>query len=150
MRDRVDRTVVGAIGGIIGGLAFIIILQISDIFINGTYPRVLHVAHLFIPAGQDHTFWGKVIAHIAHFGISALLGILYVNIFRLTGRDWVTSKGLLFGIAGWIIVFGITGRMLNLPQTNGIAVALVMILVHLIFGVVTSWSVFWLSERVKL
>ena len=150
MRDKMDRTVVGALGGIIGGLAFIIVLQIADIFINGSYPRVLHIAHLFIPPGQDHTFIGKVIAHIAHFGVSALLGVLYVNIFRLTGRDWVTTKGLLFGIAAWIVVFGIMGKVLSLPQKGGMSVALVMILVHLVFGVVTSWSVFWISEKVKL
>jgi len=105
MKGSIDRTVIGALGGIIGGLAFVISLQISDIFINGSYPKILHVAHLFIPAGQDHTFWGKVIAHTAHFGVSALLGILYVNIFRITGRDWATTKGLLFGT--WIIIFGI-------------------------------------------
>lgn len=150
MRDKIDRTVIGALGGIIGGLAFVIVLQISDIFINGTYPRVLHIAHLFIPPGQDHTLWGKIIAHIAHFGVSALLGVLYVNIFRLTGRDWVTTKGFLFGIACWIAIFGIMGKLLNLPQKDRIEVAFVMIAVHLIFGIVTSWSVFWLSEKVKL
>jgi len=42
------------------------------------------------------------------------------------------------------------GKILNLPQGGGIAVAFMMIIVHLLFGVVTSWSVFWLSEKVKL
>ncbi|HWI55428.1 MAG TPA: DUF6789 family protein [Desulfobacteria bacterium] len=150
MRDSIDRTVVGAIGGIVGGLALIISLQIAEVFIHGPYPKVLHVAHLFIPPGQDHTFWGQVIAHIAHFGISALLGVLFINIFRVTGRDWATTKGLLFGIAAWIILYGVMGQILDIPQEAEITTAFVTIAVHLIFGVVTSWSVFWLSERTKL
>lgn len=150
MRDSIDRTVIGALGGIIAGLVFVIALQIADIFIHGSSPKVLHIAHLFIPAGQDHTFWGKIIAYIAHFGVSALLGILYINIFRVTGRDWATTKGLIFGIAAWIIIFGIMGKILELPQEASVAVTFVMIIGHLLFGVVISLSVFWLSERVKL
>jgi len=150
LRDKVDRTVIGAIGGIIGGLAFIAFLQLSGLFIKESYPKILHIAHLFIPAEQDHAFGGKVIAYIAHFTVAALLGVLYVNIFRLTGKDWATTKGLVFGAATWIIVYGIAGTLLRLPQSAGIAASFVLIGGHLVFGLFTSWGVLWLSEKVKL
>lgn len=150
MKDRVDRTVIGAAGGLIGGLAMIFVLRITSFTVYNSHPKIMHVAHLFVPAGQDHTFWGQVLAHIAHLGIGALLGVLYINIFRITGRDWVTTKGLLFGFATWLIIFGILGKMLNLPQQGGVTVAFLMLAGHLTFGIATSWAVFWLSERVKL
>ncbi|PKM47832.1 MAG: hypothetical protein CVV03_01235 [Firmicutes bacterium HGW-Firmicutes-8] len=150
MKDTIDRTVIGAVGGIMGGLASAISLETFGIFIEKSYPKVMHIALLFIPAGQDHTFGGKLIAYFAQFTIASLLGILYVNIFRLTGRDWATTKGLIFGAATWIIIFGIMGKLLNLPEQGDITVAFILIIGHLIFGVVTSWSVYWLSEKAKL
>lgn len=150
MKDKIDRSIIGALGGLVGGLAFILFLQLAGIYVKDSYPKVIHVAHLFVPAGTDHTFPGKIIAHIAHFTVASLLGILYVNIFRLTGRDWVTTKGIIFGAATWVVLYGFMGRLLNLPLQSGAASAFVILTTHLLFGVVTSWSIFGLSERVKL
>lgn len=150
MKDKIDRTVIGAAGGIAGGIALILALQIASLFIKEPYPKLLHVAHMFIPPGQDHTFGGQVIAYIAHFTISSLLGILFANIFRLTGRDWATTKGIIFGAAAWVIIYGITGNLLNLPLRTSIVASFVIIAGHLIFGLATSWGIALLSQKAKL
>ncbi len=150
VKDKIDRTVIGAAGGIVGGLAFILAVQLFSLAVKGPYPKILHIAHLFIPPGQDHVFWGKVIGHIAHFTVSALLGIIFINIFRLTGKDWATAKGLIYGAALWIIIYGVMGVLLRLPQKASISVSFIILTTHLIYGLFTSWSVLWFSEKAKL
>lgn len=150
MENRVDRTVIGALGGIIGGMGMLITMHILDFFIIDTFPKLIHIAQLFIPTGQEDTFWGKVIAHIAHFTISILLGIICINFFRLTGRDWATIKGIIFGLAIWIILYGMMGTILKIPEKGNILIGFAFIVGHLIFGIFTSWSLVWLSNRFRL
>ncbi len=128
----------------------VVTLHIAGIFVQESFPKILHIGHLFVPEGQDHILGGQIVSYFAHFATSFLLGILYINIFRITGRDWATTKGLIFGATNWILIFGISGKLLHLPMQSSIPVAFIMIIGHLIFGLATSWSIFWLSERFRL
>jgi len=138
MKDKIDRSVMGALGGII------------DIFLPSPQVKIMNIAHLFIPQGQDHNLWGNILGYTAHFTVAALLGIIFINIFRITGRDWAFTKGIIFGAATWVLLHGITANLLDLPQQTGIPLAFALLGGHLVFGIITSLSIAWFSSKLKL
>ena len=151
MLTLIDRTVIGAASGILGGIALILSLNFFGLFFPAAPLVILLVGKLFISANQINIFGGQAIAYIAHFTVSALLGIIFINLFRVTGKDWAITKGAIFGLAVWLFLSGGVVNMLKLaPNKPDIPVALALLISHLVFGIVTSWSVLTFIRKTKL
>lgn len=150
MKDT-DRTIIGAFAGILGGLSLILYLYLLGIFLPAAPKIILFVGALFVPTSKITTIGGQVIAHTAHLIVSALLGIIFINIFRITGRDWVITKGIIFSLAVWIILGGGVVNLLKLTtEKPDISVAMAVLTSHIVFGIVTALSALLLSNKLKL
>ncbi len=100
----------------------------------------------------DHLFWQLVATHflqendlskpaalviggVADLTITAALGVAFLYFVEYTGRKYLWFKGLGFGLAVWVILFGThLGRSVQelLPQdAMGIVVTLIA---HMVFG----------------
>lgn len=148
---HIDRTCIGALAGIVGGLVLIAYYLLMGLFLPAAPKIIMSIGTLFFSISQVNTLLGQIIAYTAHLTVSALLGILFINFFRITGRDWVITKGIIFGVAVWMILSGVAVHLLGLiPKKPSVSLAMVVLTSHLIFGLVISISASILSNKAKL
>lgn len=145
-----DRVIAGAIIGLLADVIKLIInfigyiLNLTDaVFWQITATRFLEKKDLFKPVAY-------FIGGIADLTVTAGLGIVFVYLLHIVGRDFLWIKGIGYGMAVWVGIFGtLLGQTVQdkLPQTpTGI---IVTIAAHFFFGLALAFFT-WLLYRDKL
>lgn len=109
------------------------------VFWQLTATRFLEKKDLFKPIAY-------VIGGVADVTVSAGLGVIFIYFIRYFGSKYLWLKGIGFGLAIWVGVFGTLLGMTvqqKLPQTpSGIVVT---ILAHAFFGLALAFFAWWLG-----
>jgi hypothetical protein len=96
-----------------------------------------YAAGVFISAKETNSLLGIVVGYFIDFGLSALLGIIFVFLLKKTKPTHLLFQGFLYGIAlflslyGALLSFGISS-VKERPLTD----VVLMIFIHLIYGLV--------------
>ncbi len=142
-----DKFVLGATGGVAGaavmaGLNFLInrIPGIDMKLVSG-------VSELFVSRSLVGTLQGNTIGLLVHLVCGALVGLAFLTALELTGYDYLLLKGAFLGLAAWLQLCGILGRILGLNMQDKFIDNVLFLLIHIPFGIVTVWVIDRLRYR---
>lgn len=135
-----DSGVIGLISGIAGGIIFQLFIWIFYLFgFAGVTPSQIGT-YLFAHTTQITTLSAQIIGMTAHLTNSALLGVIAVYILRLMGTDYLWVKGVAYGSAIHLLVYGAILKIfipVKVLQPN-LTTSLVFLISHILFGIVTA------------
>lgn len=135
-----DRIILGAMVGLLADVVKLLVnltgylLNYSHVvFWQITATRFLDKTDLFKPAAY-------IIGGIADLTMAALLGVAFIYLLHLTGRDYDYVKGMGFGLAVWVLLFGTvlgqtTENKLNIDPSGILLTAVA----HLSFGLALTF-----------
>lgn len=140
VRKMKDKIMFGAIVGLLAdGVKLIVnyigfLLKFSDVvFWQITATRFLAKNELFSPLAY-------VIGGLADLTMAALLGIVFIYILTYTGRDYDYFKGVGFGLAVWVVLFGtVLGHSVQSKLSVDPSGIVVTAIAHLVFGLMLSF-----------
>jgi len=94
-----------------------------------------YAAGVFINAIETNSLLGIIIGYFVDFGLSALLGIIFVFLLEKTKPKHIVFQGFIFGSALYLGVYGalLAMHISSVNERKPVDVVL-MILCHLIFG----------------
>ena len=130
-----DRIIVGSIIGLLADAVKLItnyaafLLNFTDVvFWQITATRFLAQSDLFKPVVL-------LIGGVADVTVTAVLGVIFFYIIDYTGRDYLWIKGIGFGMAVWVVLFGtLLGQSVQGKIPQGPSGILVTIMAHFVFG----------------
>jgi hypothetical protein len=134
-----DKLVLGPLAGIIAdiiqdlfqfGLEKLNLIKFSLDNIAGS--MFIRVSNTSIVTG----YWGNIVGTLAGIALSIILGITFVYLIKLSGFRFVISKGLLYGLILWFLIYGGIRAALHISylQDYDPFHTLIQLLVHLLFG----------------
>ena len=145
-----DRLIVGALVGLLADavklaanyLAFLLGYT-NVVFWQITAARFLNKGDLLKPVAL-------LVGAVADLTVTSVLGVVFLYLIDKTGKNYLWIKGIGFGLAVWVGLFGTLLRQSiqgKLPQSSsGI---LVTIVAHIIFGLSLAFFT-WLYYRYRL
>ncbi|HWI54818.1 MAG TPA: hypothetical protein VNT57_03950 [Desulfobacteria bacterium] len=88
------------------------------------------------------------------FQIDVIVGIVVafvvVNAFQRFGTDYYIFKGVIVGLASWVLFYVTLSKFLSsVHPTGSILQAELSFLKHIVFGVSLTWSAVWFSKRLE-
>lgn len=130
-----DKVITGAIIGILADLVKLASNYIM--YLVGLTPTVFWriTATRFLEKEDIYKPIALLIGGTADIIISSILGIVFVYFLYYTGKDYLWLKGVGFGLAVWVNLFGTllgASVMTKIPQKPSSII--VTIIAHLIFG----------------
>lgn len=134
MQDMVySGTIAGTLGALVK-LAVNLLLCVASIAKTTT----LHLsAAALLPKGVALNTAGSLMTGVAVcWLVSALSGIIGVYILRLTGRDFLWLKGIIYGGLIWVVGYGYLATLV-VPERllrPDLATSVAMLTAHLAFG----------------
>lgn len=146
-----DKLMLGAIAGIIPDILddLIQLLLIKwgflrydlDEFAGSVFIRTHTVANIKTPVGQ-------MIGFLSGVALSIILGIVFVYLIQLTGFRLVKTKGFLYGLVIWFLIYGGIRAALHFSPIHDYnpKYTLVELLIHMLFGWILGAVVAWLGE----
>ncbi len=100
----------------------------SVIFWQITAARFLVKEDLFTP-------WAYLIGGVADITVSAGLGIVFIYIIHLLGNKFLFIKGIGFGLAVWVSLFGtLLGQSVQGKIPHNASAIMVTMVAHFFFG----------------
>jgi hypothetical protein len=77
-----------------------------------------------------------IIGFLASMALAVFLGIAFVYLIDWTGARFIKSKGVLFGLIIWLIIYGgiRAGLHISFLQDYNPTHTLIQLLIHLVFG----------------
>ncbi|MGH2543242.1 MAG: hypothetical protein ACRDIB_10605 [Ardenticatenaceae bacterium] len=133
-----SRILNGALAGLAGGVVFGLMMGMMQML-----PMVAGLVGSQSP----------VVGFIVHMVISAIIGAIYGVVLGGATTSWGTALGLgaIYGLVWWFLgPLLIMPTMMGMgPQLNATAMAEQMpsLIGHLIYGVITGATFFWLTHR---
>lgn len=137
MRDTV------VLGAIAGGIGYVVMLAINLVlFVTGVAGlSILHqAARGVLPPGSPlGTAPALGLGLLVTLLLAVLLGVLAVYIVSVTGRDYAWFKGLVYGAAIWVLLYGLLGPLFIPVQVlrPDLPTSLSVLVGHLAYGLVT-------------
>jgi hypothetical protein len=136
----------GALAGVIGGLAMGIVgMLVAAGYGYSLWRPLQEIAGVFSPqlSGDQAAFnlTAVAIGTLVHFGISAILGMLFAIIYRAV-FNMPSSWGfpILYGFIYGIVIWFVSSRILAGEPVSGLNNTPSFIVQHLVFGVITGLS----------
>jgi hypothetical protein len=71
---------------------------------------------IFVDKGQVHTPLGIIVGFLGDFVTGGIIGFLYGLFLEWRGNQHYIVKGIVFGMATWLLVFGMVSHMLPLTS----------------------------------
>lgn len=132
LRDRV------IIGSLIGILADIVKLTFNYLAFLLNYTNVVFwqlTATRFLENGDLFSPIALLIGGVADLTITAILGVIFLFFIDYTGADYLWIKGIGFGMAVWVGLFGtLLGQSVQGKINQEPSSILVTMVAHFIFG----------------
>jgi hypothetical protein len=96
-----------------------------------------YAAGVFVSAMEAKSLPGIVVGYFIDFGLSALLGIIFVFLLEKTKPNHLLFQGVMFGIALFLSLYGaLLSFGLSSVKERPLMDVVLMIFIHLIFGIV--------------
>lgn len=111
MKKINDTIMLGIVAGLTGNLLKDLgdTLSIKLGLSQTSYPRI--AGHLFMNRKQTETVLGKTIGWLTDAAIGAGLGVGYVGVLKLTGKDHAFIKGVGYGHGAWTLFLGGSNKL---------------------------------------
>lgn len=135
-----DRILLGTIAGLAGNLVKTAIDEISLRMKISQRSFRATAAGVWLPStGEADSLKGQILGGLLDSGMAILGGIGTVQLLTTTGKDQLTVKGLVSGLAlGSIITALLSGQKNNKVQPKDAASNLSYMLSHAAYGLVTT------------
>lgn len=147
-RDRLFR---GFIAGVAGGVAMNI-FSLLAITMNWTeLPFWMWAAILVLGREQIGGAPETILGVIAHLMFTGFLGIIFSFLVPYIKSRGILVKGLLFSIATWFSIYGVT-HLFNVQGTSPIELrtAVSNLTGAVVYGIVTAWALTYLYKKAGL
>lgn len=130
-----DKVIVGALVGILADaiklLSNYIMFRLDltyVVFWQITASRFLEKPDLFKPVVY-------LVGGVADVTVTSLLGVVFIYVLYLTGKDYLWIKGIGFGMLVWVGLFGtLLGESVQKKIPHEPSGIIVTIIAHLVFG----------------
>lgn len=115
MKKINDTIMLGIAAGLTGNLLKNIWDQVSIKagLSKTSYPTI--AGNLFLTQKQSQTKLGRAMGWLTDAAIGAGLGVGYVSVLRLTGKDHAYTKGVGYGHGAWALFLGGTNKLKVTP-----------------------------------
>jgi hypothetical protein len=132
-----NKIYLGAIAGVVGTIA-------KDILNQGFYClKILKTlfAHyaigMYVSPAEAKSLPGVIAGYLVDFGLSALLGIIFIFILEKTKSKHIVFQGIVFGSALYLGIYG-TLLVMGISSVNERALLDVVLMIpcHLVYGLV--------------
>lgn len=135
-----DTIVLGAVAGTIGAVVMLAVNLI--LFVGGVaaFSQLHQAARAVLPPGSPlGTTPALALGLVVTLMLAIILGLFAVYIVNKTGRDYAWFKGLLYGIAVWVVVYGLLGPLFVPVQIlrPDLLTSVSFLASHLAYGLVT-------------
>lgn len=83
-----------------------------------------------------------ITGYFADFTLAVLLGVMLVYVMRIMGKDYAIIKGIMFGAASYVLIYGIA-MTLNFTRVSLLTPLpnFVLLFPHVIFGGIAGWVI---------
>lgn len=136
-----DRLIAGGIAGFVGSIVMVLFNLLLN-FIPGVSVKLLYTAsNMFIPKPLLGTLEGNLMGLIVHLICGSLLGVIFVYILDFTGHRYIYLKAFGYGFITWFLLCGFVTRLLNLPVQDKFLDGLLLLLIHIPFGLTIGWII---------
>lgn len=96
-----------------------------------------YAAGVLVKAAETKSLLGIGIGYFMDFGLSALLGIIFVFLLEKTKPTHLLFQGFMFGIAMFICIYGaLLSFGISSVRERPLLDVILMILIHLLYGIV--------------
>lgn len=143
-----DKIVFGAIVGLLADGVKLLVNYIGFLFNFSNVVFWQITATRFLAKNELFSPLAYVIGGLADLTMAALLGIVFIYILTYTGRDHDYFKGMGFGLAVWVALFGtVLGQSVQNKLSIGPSGIIVTAIAHLAFGLSLSFFAHKLWEK---
>lgn len=95
-------------------------------------------------------FWAFLLGFLIDVIVGMMVAFVTVNALQRLGTDYYIFKGVLVGLASWVIFYITLAKFLsNVYPSGSILHAGVSFFWHIAFGVALTWSAVWISKRLR-
>ncbi|MEL7565002.1 MAG: hypothetical protein AAGU27_08990 [Dehalobacterium sp.] len=132
-----DKVVFGGLIGVLANISMNILqFPIWKLKII-KHPLSHYAASIFLePQDLHHMMIGSIVSFLADYIYGAFLGVIFVYIIYLTGKNFLIIKGLIFGSFLWVFSFGGLGSLPIVTLQEVISAdTIYYLLFHLVFGI---------------
>jgi uncharacterized membrane protein len=132
--------------GVFAGLAATFAKDmINQIFYSLKIIKILfaqYAAGVFISATETKSLPGIMVGYFIDFGLSALLGIVFVFLLEKTKPSYLLFQGVLFGLALFICIYGaLLSFGISSIRERPLLDVVLMIFIHLLYGLIIGLCV---------
>jgi hypothetical protein len=125
--------------GAFAGLAAAVVKDGIDQILNSLKIIKILFAHyaagVFIGAMETKLWLGVAVGYLIDFGLSALLGIIFVFLLEKTKPTHLLFQGFLFGVAMFICIYGaLLSFGISSVRERPLGDVILMIFIHIIYG----------------
>jgi len=136
-----DKFILGGTAGMAGGVVMGLSIYLLNLIPGISIHMITRVALLFSPSAVSGPVQSNIIGFIGHLFCSALVGFIAIMLLDYTGYSHSFLKGLGFGAVAWFALCGVLARILNLNMADKFVDSVLLLLVHVLFGVITVWII---------
>jgi len=145
-----DKFFAGALAGMIGAAVMASLNFLFNLMPGVDLKLLFGVSELFVPKPLYGTLEGATIGLISHLVCGSIVGLGVMIVLEKTGYNHLILKGALLGLLAWFLLCGLLGRVLGLRMQDKFLDNILMILIHIPFGIVTAWAVYRFREKTKV
>lgn len=144
MRDRFIR---GAIAGIAGAVASILISLLLTMVVKMGNVHFYDVSGLILYGRRPNGLLEKLFAEIGHFSVSAGIGIAFSYLVPLFTSRYYLIKGVAFGVGTWFAVhFATSFFRVPLSIRMSIGSLFAQFIASCVYGVVMALTLRWIDD----
>lgn len=145
-----DKFFAGSVAGMIGASVMAAANFLVNLIPGVDMKLIFGVSELFVPKPLTGTVEGAAIGLIAHLVCGSLVGLTVMAVMEKTGYDYLILKGTVIGMIAWFLLCGLLGRVLGLTMQDKFIDNIMMIIIHIPFGIATVWSLYLLRGEAKV
>lgn len=145
-----DKFFAGALAGMIGAAVMVSLNFLVNLIPGVDLKLLFGVSELFVPKPLYGTLEGAIIGLIAHLVCGSMVGLGIMLVLEKTGYNHLILKGTFLGLLAWFLLCGLLGRVLGLRMQDKFIDNILMILIHIPFGIATAWAVYLFRKKAKV
>jgi len=143
-----NKLFLGTVAGFVGALVIAVFMLILKFF--GIEVRVIPaISQLFLIDSFIGTFEANAIGLLAHLICGSIIGAIFLLALESTGYNHWILKGAAMGSIVWFSLCGVVARLLELSIRSNALNSLFNLIVHIIYGIVTAWFIFYFEGKAK-
>jgi len=133
-----DKFFLGLSAGLAGSLAMLVLLWLLNLIPGVSMNLLYEIAALFI-TGESGTLENGITGTIVHFICGSIIGLAMLALFQIIGFSFPLIKGAGLGMFTWFLLCGIVARLLNLQMPDTFIDSILLLLVHIAYGITAGW-----------